>query len=64
MRKTVRPKSVEGISQMSKKNLSQYENYKSTNSKLYKKSKKNLPTKSNFTVVFARKFRGLKSYSK
>ena len=41
------------------------EKYKklSTNSKLYKKSKKRIPTRNNFAVTFANKFWGFNSHA-
>ena len=43
---------------MSKASLGKYKK-PSTDSKLYKKSKKIIPTRNNFIVVFASKFRGI-----
>ena len=47
---------------MSKTSLRKYKK-SSTNSKLYKKSNKRIPTRKNFVVVFASKFRGINPHA-
>ena len=48
---------------VSKTSLGKYKR-PSKNSKLYKKSKKRIPTRNNFVVVFASKFRCINPYAK
>ena len=47
---------------MPKTSLEKFKN-PSTNSKLYKKIKKRIPTSKNFVIVFASKFRGINSHA-